>query len=90
MTDNKSAPTLTFPCDFPIKVMGLANDDFEITVLHIIHQHCPDLAETAIQTRHSKNKKYLSLTVTIKVQNQQQLDTIYKDLSAAKQVLMVL
>lgn len=83
-------PHLTFPCDFPIKIMGLANDEFEILVLQIIRNHTPDLGESAIKIRHSKEGTYMSITAIIPAKSQNQLDAIYRDLSAQKQVLMVL
>jgi len=57
MSYEDDKPFLKFPCEFPIKVVGLANGNFKATALTIIRQHCPDLAETALQTRTSKNGK---------------------------------
>ena len=36
---------LEFPCQFPIKVMGPATDEFEYTVVTIVRRHVPDLSE---------------------------------------------
>ena len=30
---------MKFPCEFPIKVMGIASDDFDIIVTNIIKKH---------------------------------------------------
>jgi uncharacterized protein len=81
---------LKFPCDFPIKIVGVANDEFEISVLTIFRQHFPDLSETAISARHSRDNKYLSLTVTVHAHSKEQLDKLYQDLTACEQVLMAL
>jgi uncharacterized protein len=81
---------LTFPCDFMIKVFGSASEEFEITVLSIIHKHVPNLSEGAIQSRLSDAGKYRALTITVHVESKAQLDDIYKDLSSSKEVLMVL
>jgi putative lipoic acid-binding regulatory protein len=88
MTD-KSTTLLNFPCDFNLKIFGLASEELEITVYAIIRQHCLNLSENAIQTRHSANNKYLALTVTVMAQSQQQLDNIYHDLSKNPHVIMV-
>jgi putative lipoic acid-binding regulatory protein len=90
MSENPNESLLTFPCDFILKVFGLASDEFEITVLHIIHQHVPNLSEGAIQSRVSENSKYRALSITVPVESKDQLDRIYKDLSSSPQVLMVL
>jgi putative lipoic acid-binding regulatory protein len=89
MTTEKKSP-LTFPCDFPIKVFGLGTEEFETTVLMIVHKHFSHIADTAIQSRASENGKYRAMTIMLKVNSQEQLDAIYKELSASPAVLMVL
>lgn len=79
-----------FPCDFPIKVMGKADDDFDCLVVSIIRNHCPVLQEGAIETRLSSGGKYISVTVTIQANSKSQLDNIYMDLTAESRVLMAL
>lgn len=81
---------LEFPCQFPIKVMGPATDEFEYTVVTIVRRHVPDLSETAVARRESKAKNYVALTVTIRATSKTQLDTIYQELNAHELVLMTL
>lgn len=90
MEINPQKPLLEFPCDFAIKIFGLANDTFEITALSIIQKHVPTFNETAIKSRHSKDGKYLALTIEVHVASQEQLDAIYRELSANPQILMAL
>jgi len=79
-----------FPCEVFIKVIGKKNDQFELAVLTIIKQHIPNLAEDAIKNTPSKNNNYLSITVRVMAENQEQLDAVYKDLSLCEQVIMAL
>lgn len=79
-----------FPCDFPVKVMGKADADFEALVVEIVRRHCNDLGEGAIQSRPSKGGKYLSVTATVRAHSRPQLDNLYRELSAHQRVLMVL
>jgi len=81
---------LEFPCNFPIKAMGLAATDFDALVVSIISRHAATLGEGAVTSRPSSNGKYISVTVTISAESQQQLDAIYRDLSAHERVLMAL
>lgn len=83
-------PALTFPCEFPIKVVGKAHDDFEIEVLSIIRKHFPDLKETALQTRDSREGTYLAITITVTAKDQATLDAVYHALSASDHVLFAL
>lgn len=81
---------LVFPCDFPIKIMGKANQEFECKILTIIRKHSPDLGEGAVRIRHSREGNYMSITVMIPAKSKQQIDDIYLDLTAERMVLMVL
>ncbi|MBS0289242.1 MAG: DUF493 domain-containing protein [Proteobacteria bacterium] len=81
---------LTFPCEFTLKIVGMANNEFEMAVLKILHHHFPKLGESAISTKLSKNGKYLAYSATVQVVSQAQLDATYLDLSAHPLVLFVL
>lgn len=81
---------LEFPCQFPIKAMGLSCDEFEIAVLEIINRHVDDLAENALRIKPSKNGKYTSITITITARSKDQLDAIYMDLTACEYVSIAL
>ncbi len=89
-TDKEKETAFSFPCDFPIKAMGHASGNFEITVLEIVRRHTPDLTEDAFKSRPSSNGKYISVTVTIRAESRTQLDAIYVDLTACEHVLMAL
>ena len=89
--DNDPKPSLlTFPCEFPIKVMGKADPAFEGAVMQIMRKHVPDLGEGAIKEHYSKEGKYVSMTVVITATSQEQLDTIYRELTADSHVIVVL
>ena len=77
-----------FPCDFPIKAMGLAEPDFDSLVVEIVRRHAPNVREGAVKSRPSSNGKYLAVTVTIEATSMAQLDAIYEDLTAHEKVLM--
>lgn len=81
---------LTFPCDFPIKIVGKNTPEFETAVLNIIRKHFSNLSKEALQTRPSGEKNYLAITVTVTAQSQQQLDEVYTQLSAEPLVIMAL
>ena len=81
---------LTFPCYFPIKVMGEQDADLETFVNKTLEKHVSDKASIEIRTRESKHKNYLSVTATFNVQSQQELDTIYKALAENKAIKFIL
>ncbi len=81
---------LTFPCRFPIKVMGVNTASFENEIFMIANQHIPNPGETAISSTPSRTEKYLSVTVTIVAQNREQLDNLYRAFNRHPDVKMVL
>lgn len=89
-SDDSSESAFEFPCDFPIKVMGLAAEDFDSVVVEIVMRHVGDLNEGAVVARSSRNGKYVSVTVTFRAQGQEQLDDLYRELSGHARIIMVL
>ncbi len=85
-----SASPLTFPCQYPIKVLGYWADDFDALVLQIVRRHVPDLGEGAVRSRVSRGGRYVSVTVTIEARSRDQLDAIYRDLTGERRVVMAL
>ncbi len=91
MSENPPPSLLQFPCDFPIKAVGLTHENLEIEVLTIVNRHAPGrLTEAGLSCRASKGGKYTSVTVTLRAENQAQLDAIYCDLSRSPSIMMVL
>lgn len=89
MSDEQES-AIEFPCDFPIKAMGLAIHDLEVVVFEIINLHAPDTPKDAMKTRESSNGKYISVTVTVNAQSQTQLDAIYQSLTDHEHIIMAL
>ena len=88
MENNESI--FNFPCQFPIKILGLKSKGFDSTVLEIVGRHATDIKPASINNRLSKGGKYISITVTITARSQNQLDNIYQELSDCQEVLMAL
>jgi putative lipoic acid-binding regulatory protein len=79
-----------FPCDFPIKAMGRAGCDLDMTVVEIVRRHAPDISEGKIYTRNSAQGNYTSVTVVVRATSRAQLDAIYQDLVDCSDVIMAI
>jgi putative lipoic acid-binding regulatory protein len=88
-TEEKES-ALTFPCVFPIKIMGRTQDGFAQTVSDIVCKHAPDFDPAALEMRASREGNWLSVTATINATSRQQLDDLYRELVAHPMVKMVL
>ena len=81
---------LEFPCEFPIKIMGRESADFRALARALVEKHTGPLADDAIYTTLSRNDSFVSVTITVNAQSQQQLDDIYHEISSHDDVLMAL
>lgn len=90
MTAPKEEKLLDFPCDFPIKMMGREQPEFRDAAVALIERHTGKIRSDAIRTALSRNGNFLSVTIMIKAQSQQQLDDIYSDLTQHEEILVAL
>jgi putative lipoic acid-binding regulatory protein len=81
---------LEFPCEFPIKVMGAASEEFRSLVLGIITRHFGPPRSGSIEERPSSGGKYLGITITVRAESKAQLDAAYVELTSCRQVLVAL
>ena len=81
---------IEFPCAFPIKMMGRDTPEFRVTARELIENHVGPIADEAIKINLSGKGNFVSVTVTVTATSQQQLDDIYRDVSAHDDVLMAL
>ncbi len=81
---------LQFPCEFPIKVMGEKSAGLQEIAVKLVEVHTGKLAADAVRQRPSSNGKFVSVTITVTAESQQQLDDIYRSLTGHEAVLFAL
>ncbi len=81
---------ITYPSAFPIKVMGAYVDGFLDAVVSVARQFDPGFDHSSVEQRPSSSGKYLGLTITITATSREQLDALYRTLSAHPLVKVVL
>jgi uncharacterized protein len=79
-----------YPCEFPMKIIGIPCEEFEAGVLAIMRAHIGEIREADFGRRASSGGKYLSLTIRITAQSREHLDRLYAELNAHEKVIMVL
>jgi putative lipoic acid-binding regulatory protein len=81
---------LEFPCDFPLKVMGKAED----TLARRSSKSSPNTPRTStaprMEMRASSGGNYLSITCTVIATSKPQLDAIYMDFTGHPMVKVAL
>ena len=81
---------IEYPCEFPIKVFGQSQPEFEQAVIDIVTRHAPDFQADTLQVKSSSKARYTSLTCTIHATSREQLDALYQELCDHPMVVMVL
>jgi len=81
---------IEYPCQFPIKVMGRKVPGFVEAMLQLAQQFDPGFDPSTLEQRPSKAGNYLGLTLTVQVHKREQLDALYRALSAHPLVKVVL
>ena len=83
-------PRIEFPCDYPIKSMGEACEEFRVHVLDVMERHAPGFDRKRVTVRDSRKGTWQSITVIITATGKEQLDAIFEDLKKSTRLRMVL
>ncbi len=81
---------IEYPCHFPIKVMGAMQDGFGEAIVTLVQDFDPDFHAGKMEMRPSSKGNYLGLTITVWVTSREQLDNLYRALTAHPMVKVVL
>jgi putative lipoic acid-binding regulatory protein len=86
-----SAPAgLTFPTDYPLKVVGRPGAGFRERIDAIVLQHAPTLTPERVSERPSANGNFLSITYLLRAESRAQVEALVGQLTACEGVLMLL
>jgi putative lipoic acid-binding regulatory protein len=90
MTQHPDPPKIEFPCQYPIKVLGRADERLQPLVIEIFERHAPGLDVETLVVRSSSGGKFVSLTLTIEATGKDQLARLHEELMATGLVSMVI
>ena len=81
---------IEFPCDLPSKVMGRHTPEFRALMVAAAATQAGPIADDAVSVRLSKDERFASITITVHVQDHDQLRRVYSALHATGLVLYAL
>lgn len=84
------ASPLTFPTDYPIKVVGRSDASLRPRIDAVVLRHAPDLAPERISERESNQGNFVSITYTIIARSREQVVALVTELSGTEGVVMVI
>ncbi|WP_370680693.1 YbeD family protein [Comamonas sp. GB3 AK4-5] len=88
--DPRKDSLIEYPSQFPIKVMGIKTDDFVHAITKVAEEFDPAFDASSVELRPSSSGKYLGVTITITATSREQLDNLYRALTAHPMVKVVL
>ncbi|MBS0578479.1 MAG: DUF493 domain-containing protein [Proteobacteria bacterium] len=81
---------LSFPTDYPVKVVGRPEDGFRARVHSIVLRHAPALDAERVTERPSANGKYVSISYVLVAESRAQIEALIAELQACDGVMMLL
>ncbi len=81
---------IEYPSAFPIKVMGARVDGFVDAIVAVARRFDPSFDAATVELRPSSGGNYLGITITVTATSRQQLDDLYRALTAHPMVKVVL
>ncbi|MDN3523753.1 DUF493 domain-containing protein [Halomonas sabkhae] len=88
-TTQAEPPKITFPCDYPIKVVGDAVEGFVDMVRETVSRHDPSFDPQRIEVIDSRNGRFQSVRFSIRATGEEQLKALFHELKASGLVHMV-
>jgi len=80
----------SYPCEFPLKVLGRREAGFAQSVVEIVRRHAPDFDPATVAMRPSRQGTYLALTCLVRTPSRAQLEALYRELCDHPTVVLVL
>jgi uncharacterized protein len=84
------AAPLSFPTDYPVKIVGRPDAEFRARVHAVVLRHAPDLDPARVTERASANGNFLSISYLLRAESREQIEALVAELRACDGVLMLL
>ena len=83
-------PKITFPCDYPIRVIGVSSSTFLDDVLTIVRKYDATMSGDKVKERASRQGSYTSITMLLRATGEVQLQRMFVELKQCAAVRLVL
>ncbi len=81
---------IEFPCLYPVKIIGVAGQNFQKQVITVVEKHSGKISTDLIELQPSKKNTYVSVRITIIATGVEQLRQLFEELKTLDSVKMVL
>ncbi len=81
---------ISFPCDYPIKVVGDVRPNFHEEVFDVVVRHDPTITTERVSQRTSRKGNYISISFMLVARSEEQLEKLFVELKRIESVRLVL
>ena len=81
---------ITYPCDYPIKVVGDVRAEFHQEVFDAVLRHDPTMTTERVTQRTSRKGNFISISFMLQAQSEAQIEALFADLKLIESVRLVL
>ena len=83
-------PQITYPCDYPIKVVGDVRENLHDEVYEVVMRHDPSMTTDKVSQRTSRKGNFVSISFMLVAQSQEQIEALFAELKEIESVRLVL
>lgn len=89
-TGEPEEPKITYPCDYPIKVVSDVREDLHVDIYNIVFKHDPTMTTDRVSQRTSRKGNFISISFMLRAESKQQIEALFADLKEVDSVRLVL
>ena len=82
--------SITFPCDYPIRVLGDVRPGFHEEVYAVVARHDPTMTRERVSWKTSRKGNFVSISFMLLARGEQQLGALFEELKTIESVRLVL
>ena len=90
MTGSEEDAKITYPCEYPIKVVGDVEPEFHSQVYDVVVRHDPTMTTDKVSQKTSRKGNFISISFLLNATSEQQLHDLFADLKEIEAVRLVL
>ena len=83
-------PRITYPCEYPIKVVGDVRPEFHNEVFDVVAKHDPTMTTERVSQKTSRKGNFVSISFMLTAESENQIQNLFADLKQIESVRMVL
>ena len=81
---------ISYPCDYPIKVVGDVRAEFHREVFDVVFRHDPTLTTERVSQKTSRKGNFISISFMLQAHSEAQIQALFEDLKQIESVRLVL